>query len=77
MNFSVQQLPCHHYHNTRVWLIGCPEKGWSSQVMRGITLTSITDPWVPGARNRYCLSLHPISVRTELVRTGCYYILWI
>ncbi len=31
---------------------------------------------IRGAQNRYCLSLHPISVRTELVREGAYYILW-
>jgi nitroimidazol reductase NimA-like FMN-containing flavoprotein (pyridoxamine 5'-phosphate oxidase superfamily) len=45
--------------------------------MRGITLTSIADAYIHGARNRYLLSLHPVSVRTELVRARAYYILWI
>ena len=44
--------------------------------MRGITLTSIADVSSVVPKNRYCLSLHPISVRTELVREGAYYILW-
>jgi len=46
--------------------------------MRGIALHWITVARVPRLPDYLsCLLLHPISVRTELVRSRCYYILCI